>query len=105
MVPTTSFTNSSSSGLLRFFVLFNFDEEEEGSAAEPARMIGVGLMIGVAGSALGGTGEVEVEVDMDMEVESGMLSVAVVGILGRCGWLARPSTAIAGSVQLGKGAL
>jgi hypothetical protein len=44
--------------------------------------------------------------DMDMEAESGMLRVAVVGILGRCGWLARrSSTAVAGSVPAGRGQL
>lgn len=66
MVPRASFTNSSSSGLLLFLVLFCFVDDEEGSVAEPARTIGVGLAVGVAGSTLGGTGDVEVEVEVDM---------------------------------------
>lgn len=87
MVARGSLTKSSSSGLLRFLVLLGFVDEEEGSVAEPARTIGVGFVVGVAGSTLGGTGDVDVDVDMGTGTVwlCGIRSVVVVGTFGRCG--------------------
>lgn len=94
--PATSLTNSSSSGLLRFFGFGGFEDEADGRAAEPARTIGVGFVVGVAeddaGSVLGGMGDVE----LDIGAVCGMRSV-VGATFGRCGWLAARPSVVTGS--------